>query len=459
MDAGQVARWFPLVARPRPTCPPLTTRIDEVCELARSAATAGGDALARAAATHNKAALIASDCGMPELARSLCWRQAEIFLRAQPLGAQQARCALEPLVNLARLRIRNGDGDDAYQLLDALARAVRARTAATIDSRRLSFHDLTATDQDHQTLCRWLWTVLLADGTRALAAAGRWHDAATHAAIFKGVGARLLDGRQVTILALAYDKQLDLAAALLEQSAITEPWEHAVQGLLHIFCQRMAGGTTQPNAQRMLYAAHTLLQEHAPATAVFRTRVALTALALSDAIDGPLTNQVRDALITAASNDAYTARDVLGHPHLHTALTADQRLNLATVCQAAGFDTRAIAVPFHNRLIAAVELAECHLRGLLGRGVEEDRQPNVATNSDTLAGNSTAGRRSTQPQSCELRLLCGRNQHHRCQRACEQERPQSDGSRPGPSSQEGADGQQCYPGSGKYEAEQQSPQS
>jgi hypothetical protein len=168
MDAlGHVAQRFPLVARARPTCPPLDERIREVCGLARAGAGQTGDPLALAASAHNKAALIASDCGLPDLARSLCWQQFDIYLRARPWGAQAARFALEPVVNIARLLIRDGDGESAYELLDTLYPAVRFQTDAVIDGREVSFRGLTESNVDHRKLCQWLWTVLLGDGTRA----------------------------------------------------------------------------------------------------------------------------------------------------------------------------------------------------------------------------------------------------------------------------------------------------
>jgi len=65
----------------------------------------------------------------------------------------------------------------------------------------VSFRHFTATDDDHQEVCRWLWSVLLGDGTRALAGACRWKQALVHVEQHRGIGQRLLDGRQVAILA------------------------------------------------------------------------------------------------------------------------------------------------------------------------------------------------------------------------------------------------------------------
>ncbi|MFB4315126.1 hypothetical protein [Actinomadura sp. 21ATH] len=107
MEVGPIAQRFPLVARPRPACPPLTERIAQLRETAHTARTDGNRALA--AAVQNKAALIASDCGQHDLARTLCWQHFDTYLPQCPLNAPTARDALEPLVNIARLLIRARD--------------------------------------------------------------------------------------------------------------------------------------------------------------------------------------------------------------------------------------------------------------------------------------------------------------------------------------------------------------
>ncbi len=83
------------------------------------------------------------------------------------LSAAAARHALEPLVNLARLHIRDGHGDQAFQLLEDLYRAVTDRAGTVIDGIDLPADDLTRTDEDHRELVRWLWTVHLSDSPRA----------------------------------------------------------------------------------------------------------------------------------------------------------------------------------------------------------------------------------------------------------------------------------------------------
>jgi hypothetical protein len=148
---GQFARRFPLVARPRPTCGPLTQRVADLCE--RSHQAERSRAPAEASAVHNQAALIASDCGLPDLARQWCHRQANVYLRAHPLGAQVARHALEPLTNLARLYIREDQGERAYELMDTLFAAVSSRAYAVVDGVEIPA-DLTDSPEAHQEVRR-----------------------------------------------------------------------------------------------------------------------------------------------------------------------------------------------------------------------------------------------------------------------------------------------------------------
>lgn len=72
---------------------------------------------------------------MPALARNICWRQAEIFLAFRSFNEATAKLALQPLINLGRLLIRDGDSTAAYRLLDALFEAVRSEADTVIADR------------------------------------------------------------------------------------------------------------------------------------------------------------------------------------------------------------------------------------------------------------------------------------------------------------------------------------
>lgn len=237
--ADSIARRFPLVSRSRPPGRCLDMRIAELREIMRESSAADDHTrLNRAGEVCNKAALIASDCGAADLARNLCWRQHDVYDAARPLPAHAAKLALQPVLNIPRQLIRDGDGATDYQMLDQLYRAARNRRDAEFAGQRISLRDVTCAPDDHRSVCTLLWAALLADGARALALAGRWQDAAEHAAAHRGVGTRLLDGRQVTILSLADCGEHDRAAAMVEDSVIAQPWEQAVASLLRVCWRR-----------------------------------------------------------------------------------------------------------------------------------------------------------------------------------------------------------------------------
>ncbi|MGH3914901.1 MAG: hypothetical protein ACRDTC_16060, partial [Pseudonocardiaceae bacterium] len=212
-----------------------------------------------------------------------------------------------------------------------------------------------------------LWAALLADGARALALAGRWQDAAEHAAAHRGVGTRLLDGRQVTILSLVDLGEYDRAAAMVEDSVLAEPWERAVASLLRVYCRRGAGGDNLQDATAMLNHALGLVEQAEPSTAVFRARVGMTALDLTDGYGSPQLPRLRAAIITAASADAYAAREALAHPVLRPAMTTSQEQTLATLVQASGLGRGAMPQGLLDDLMVSVTLAENQLRALLDR--------------------------------------------------------------------------------------------
>ncbi|MEU4594494.1 hypothetical protein [Micromonospora aurantiaca (nom. illeg.)] len=95
--------------------------------------------MASATAVFNLAALLASDCGLPDLARTWCHRLAAIALA----HSTEPRHVLEPIVNLARLHIRAGDGPTAWTLLENLYQAIATRTDTVIDGILIQAANLT----------------------------------------------------------------------------------------------------------------------------------------------------------------------------------------------------------------------------------------------------------------------------------------------------------------------------
>src|SRR5690606_3096624 len=350
---SQAARRFPLVARQRPVCRPLAERIQEITDLARtsnqSADTADG--LAAAAAAQNRAALIASDCGMPDLAASLCRQQYELYMDARPLTAQTAKYALEPLINLSRLLMRAGDPEAASNQLKELYRAVRTRGSARIGGRDLPLGDLTCSGHEHRDLCQWLWGVMLADGLRALAAAGSWERAVAFAQQHRGVGRRLLDGRQAMIIAQALTGKPESALSCVEQSSTSEVWEEAVAACLAMLCRRAAG--RPPSTADTAAVDKYLALEQIPELTTFRVRVALTAICLSGSDSGPIVS--RSASEIPEIEDGYVAQERRRSPDLKGKLTASQQDQLFLAVKSAGLGQGRIPEPLHTKLLNAAE--------------------------------------------------------------------------------------------------------
>lgn len=87
--------------------------------------------------------------------------------------------------------------DDGRQRLFTLYEAVSMGTAAQLDDVALPARFF-ATPEDRHEVRAWLWRVLLADGTRTFTTKGRCDEALAHIKQHRGIGKRMLDGRQVS---------------------------------------------------------------------------------------------------------------------------------------------------------------------------------------------------------------------------------------------------------------------
>jgi hypothetical protein len=316
------AQRFPLIARPRPACTPLAGRIAAIHTLAANALTAGN--LPDATYVYNQAALLASDCGAHDLARTWCHRLARVALA----GRHPGRYALEPVVNLARLRIRAGDGAAAWTMLETLYQAVTDRATVTIDGITITTADLTATDETHRELREWSWKVLLGTGAHALACAHRWDEARHRLAKHRGIGRRMLDGRQIAVISHALAGRSEQAHAMLLDTTPGEPWENAVTGCLALLCT--SGSPIEAST-------HFHQQPPGPGLAVFWTRLGLSLIdALGHDRTGAQALAIR--LLHHASDDGYAARDVLAHPGCRAAATDEQVRQLTDLVEACGLD-------------------------------------------------------------------------------------------------------------------------
>ncbi|WP_182884450.1 hypothetical protein [Microbispora sp. H10885] len=306
-----------------------------------------------ASAVFNQAALLASDLGLPHLARDWCHQHAALYLRMRPLDGAAARHALEPLVNLVRLRIRAGDGTGAFEMLNSLYEAVTTSTDTVIDGLHVPVSELTATADDHRELRRWLWTVHLADGTRALTAAGRWQEALYHLRHHNGIGQRMLDGRQVAVIAHTIAGDLVTARELLEATQPGEPWEDAVTTCLAALCEP---GRPEGKALAVMLDRYRRLDHTASGLVVFRTRLGLCVI---DAVGGmkcPEGRTVADMLITrvVACQDGYAARELLGHPGFATSPGENDAVALTRILQISGLERGQLPEALMSELVAAL---------------------------------------------------------------------------------------------------------
>lgn len=351
MDAtGPIAQRFPLIARPRPPCTALSARVNVLAALADRAVSDGD--LAAAASVHNQAALLASDCGQPDLARDWCHRHARAYLDRPELHTDAARYALEPLVNLARLHIRAGNGQAAIAVLDTLYHAILTRTDTTIDGIGVPAAALTRTTESHHELSKWLWGVQLADGTRALTTTGRWRDAETRLRQHNGIGRRMLDGRQVAVIARATSGDHSEALHLLNQTERGEPWEDAVIACLTALTQ-YPSDLPVDQAQRMVSRYGSLPTD--PTLVVFRTRLGLSIIDAIDQASHPATLDITQCVIRDVLHcgDGYAARDLLGHCAFAAAKMSKTVSELKTVLDTSGLD-RPLPASVISRLEAAL---------------------------------------------------------------------------------------------------------
>ncbi|MEU6234467.1 hypothetical protein [Kitasatospora sp. NPDC047058] len=346
---GPIARRFPLVARIRPACHPLETRVGQLCVLADTASRRADAGLA--STVFNQSALLASDLGLPAYARELCHLHARLYLGAGPLPAMSAIRGLEPLVNLTRLHIRAGRHDQGHQHLLDLYQAVTTSTSTTLDGITIPAA-LTETEHQRGEVKAWLWRVVIADGTRALTSAGRWSEALAHIEEHRGIGLRIIDGRQTAILAAATTGDRDGALALLETTEPGEPWENAVTAALGALCR--------PGDQRAAGKAidHWLALDGGEGLAVFSTRLALTVLDAA-APETPATRNLVGELVrrTSESGDGYATRDLLAHPGIRPRLDAGTAASLERSLAACALDSGVLGAALRGRLDDALERA------------------------------------------------------------------------------------------------------
>ncbi|MBQ1022846.1 hypothetical protein [Micromonospora sp. C95] len=346
-----IAARFPLVARKRPPAKPLDARVTRLAGLAGLAHREHDPE--KASMVFNGAALVASDCAAAELAELWCHRHANLYLSRAPLNGYTARFALEPVVNLARLRIRAGDGESAHRLLTDLYQAVVDSDPVVISGLEIHPRQLPAEAEERAQITHWLRNVLLSDGTRALTITGRWTDAMTHIQRFDGIGDTLRDGRQVAVVAQLIQGNTPAATAILNRTTIEHPWEELVRDLLHTWSAATAGDQSRADRE-LIDRASTM----APGSglSVFRTRLVLTALDLSTTVAAELIDRLATEVIQ--QQDANPARDLLNHP----AIGPEHHGPLQQMINASGLGLGHLPEPAHRTLSSALDLAATVLR-------------------------------------------------------------------------------------------------
>ncbi|WP_232788945.1 hypothetical protein [Streptomyces odonnellii] len=314
-----------------------------------------------ASTVYNQAALIASDVGVPATARALCHQHATAYLNATPLNAAAAIRALEPVVNLARLQIRAGHADDGRRHLLALYDAVTTGSPVQVESITVPA-DLVASAAERHDVRAWLWSVVLADGTRALTTAGRWAEALVHVETHCGVGQRMLDGRQVAVLAALTSGNSLAADSLLANTAPEEAWERAVTDCLTVLCHQASGRQWQRSLQDL--ATTYLKRPDRNGLAVFDTRLGLAVLDLVDSPKHPATRPVVTELHrrTIKTTDGYAARETLAHPMFAILATDGEAQDCRALLHACALDTGTLPEELSGQLATALRTSNRVIR-------------------------------------------------------------------------------------------------
>ncbi|MGW2057441.1 hypothetical protein ACWCOZ_26600 [Streptomyces sp. NPDC001840] len=367
-----VAQRFPLVARPRPACLPLPQRVQALTKLANTAVQQGDASVA--STVYNQAALIASDVGVPSTARAICHQHATAYLDFCPLPGVTAIRALEPVVNLARLQIRAGHADNGRRHLLALHDAVTTGTDTEVEDIHVPA-GLTAAPEDRHEIRAWLWRVLLADGTRALTTAGRWAEALVHVETHRGVGQRMLDGRQVAVLTALTAGDAPAAEDLLADTEPGEPWEDAVTSCLTVLTHRTVGRPLRHHLHDLV--ATYLDGADEPGMTVFNTRLGLTLLDTIASLEHPAARLVVADLHRRATKttDGYAARETLAHPSF-TALATDQETqDCHALLHACALGAGAIPADLHDEMTAAIRASNHVIRSSVATPTGQQEVP------------------------------------------------------------------------------------
>jgi thiopeptide-type bacteriocin biosynthesis protein len=350
---------FPLVPQRRLCCPDLRTRVRTVHECANSCddASTAQERINRACTVWNLSALIAADCGLPDLAVELCRRQFQVFRAAAPIPGIAVIPALQPVVNLARLTRRNGDADSAFAELEAINHAIDKGSTAMIHGEHIDLDGLIA---DHpSTLDSWFQDIMREEGTHALIAAGQWTIAATHAQRYDQASQQLREARQTRIIAHALDGQLDTALDVLDDTPTIQPWEHAVAACLRSYVLLTGQRLVTADIAALLGVVRHARIATEPTAEMFGTRLGSVAADLAVAAESeprPFCAELIENAIR--SKDAFLARELLTHSNCLDWATPEQTGTLGTLIEQAGLGSGHIPAPMLNDLMRSIAVAK-----------------------------------------------------------------------------------------------------
>jgi hypothetical protein len=202
-----------------------------------------------------------------------------------------------------------------------------------------------------------------------------------HVEAHRGVGKRMLDGRQVAVLAALAAGDTEGAAALLADTVPGEPWEWAVTICLTILCRREAGQPVDRHLADLVTACSA--RETEPGMTVFDVRLGLAVLDAIGPAETPTARHVVGDLHrrTTSAQDGYAARETLAHP-LFTAIATDrQAQDCRALVGACGLAAGGMPDELEGELAWALRASDSVIRTSLAEPLDPRRTPAVERSS------------------------------------------------------------------------------
>lgn len=202
-----------------------------------------------------------------------------------------------------------------------------------------------------------MWLHLVGDGIRALALAGRWDDAVTHAHAHRGIGLHLMEGRQATIVAHCLNEAPAAGRAALAESTPIQPWELQVASCLKVLCTDAAKPPMNRDITAMIERFTD--QEPMPGYAAYRAQLGLTVTTLAGPTAPKMASRVLSRTVeeVVKAGDRYAARDVLRYRRTHGGLTSGQITALSSLLASSGLGTGTLPKSLLHSLLSSARTA------------------------------------------------------------------------------------------------------